>query len=65
MLASVEKLSQTARQPEKELGEQKRKGALSQLDDLFGQAADIKGVKAVVGEVANVDREGLRQLVDH
>ena len=64
VLASVEKLSQTARQLEKELGEQKRKGALSQLDDLFGQAQTIKGVKAVVGEVANVDREGLRQLVD-
>ncbi len=64
LLASVEKLSQTARQLEKELGEQMRKGALSQLDDLFGQAQTIKGVKAVVGEVANVDREGLRQLVD-
>ena len=64
LLASVEKLSQTARQLEKELGEQKRKDALSQLDDLFGQAQTIKGVKAVVGEVTNVDREGLRQLVD-
>ncbi|HKN26030.1 MAG TPA: alanine--tRNA ligase [Candidatus Acidoferrum sp.] len=64
VLASVEKLAQTARQLEKDLGEQKRKGALSQLDELFGQAQTIKGVKTVVGEVANVDREGLRQLVD-
>jgi alanyl-tRNA synthetase len=64
LLASVEKLAQTARQLEKELGEQKRKGALNQLDELFGRAQTIKGVKAVVGEVANVDREGLRQLVD-
>ena len=60
----VEKLSQTARTLEKELGEQKRKGALDQLDDLFAHAQTIKGVKVVVGEVANVDREGLRQLVD-
>ena len=64
LLASVEKLSQTARTLEKELGEQKRKGALNQLDDLFAHAQTIRGVKVVVGEVANVDREGLRQLVD-
>jgi len=60
----VEKLTSTARQLEKELELQKRKGALSQLDELFGQAQTIKGVKVIVGEVANVDREGLRQLVD-
>jgi alanyl-tRNA synthetase len=64
LLATVEKLSQTAKQLERELGEQKRKGALNQLDDLFAQARTVKGVKVVVGEVSNVDREGLRQLVD-
>ncbi len=64
ILASVEKLSQTARELEKELTEQKRKGALNQLDDLFAKAQTIKGVKVVVGEVSQVDREGLRQLVD-
>ncbi len=64
LLATVEKLSQTAKQLEKELGEQKRKGALNQLDDLFAQSRTIKGVKVVIGEVSNVDREGLRQLVD-
>jgi alanyl-tRNA synthetase len=64
LLASVDKLAQTARQLEKELGEQKRKGALNQLDDLFAKAQTIKGVKVVIGEVSNVDREGLRQLVD-
>ena len=64
LLASVEKLSQAARTLEKELGEQKRKGALNQLDDLLAHAQTIKGVKVVVGEVASVDREGLRQLVD-
>ena len=64
LLSSVEKLSQTARQLEKELGEQKRKGALGQLDELFAKAQTVKGVKIVVGEVSQVDREGLRQLVD-
>ena len=64
LLASVEKLAQTARNLEKKLEAQKRKGALNQLDELFAQAKTIKGVKVVVGEVGNVDRDGLRQLVD-
>jgi alanyl-tRNA synthetase len=34
------------------------------VDELFGQAQTIKGVKVIVGEVASVDREGLRALVD-
>ena len=64
VLASVEKLAHTARNLEKELEAQKRKGALNQLDELFAQAKTIKGVKVVCGEVGNVDRDGLRQLVD-
>jgi alanyl-tRNA synthetase len=64
VLAAVEKLTQTARQLEKELEAQKRKGALNQLDELFAKAQTIKGVKVIVGEVSSVDREGLRQLVD-
>jgi alanyl-tRNA synthetase len=64
LLTTVEKLSQTAKQLEKELESQKRKGALSQLDELAGQVQLIKGVKVLAAEVANVDRDGLRQLVD-
>jgi alanyl-tRNA synthetase len=64
LVASFEKLSSTARYLEKELEAQKRKGALSQLDELVGRVQMIKGVKVIVGEVSNVDREGLRQLVD-
>jgi alanyl-tRNA synthetase len=64
VLAQVEKLTATAKQLEKDLGAQKRKGALDQLDPLYNQAQTIKGVKVVVGEVDSVDREGLRQLVD-
>ncbi|MGB9511080.1 MAG: alanine--tRNA ligase [Candidatus Acidiferrum sp.] len=64
LLASVEKLAHTTRQLEKELGEEKRRGALNQLDELFAQAQSVKGVKVVAAEVASVDREGLRQLVD-
>jgi alanyl-tRNA synthetase len=64
VLAQVEKLSQTAKQLEKELEVQKRRGALSQLDELAGRVQLVKGVKVIAAEVENVDREGLRQLVD-
>ncbi|HVS88041.1 MAG TPA: alanine--tRNA ligase [Candidatus Acidoferrum sp.] len=64
VLAQIEKLSQTAKQLEKQLGEQKRKGALGQLEDLVARVQLVKGVKVIAAEVENVDREGLRQLVD-
>ena len=64
VLATVEKLAQTAKALEKDLETQKRKGALGQLDELVGKAQLIKGVKVIAEQVANVDREGLRQLVD-
>jgi alanyl-tRNA synthetase len=64
VLATVEKLSQTVKALEKDLESQKRKGALGQLDELVGKAQTVKGVKVIAEEVANVDREGLRQLVD-
>jgi alanyl-tRNA synthetase len=64
VLATVEKLSQTVKALEKNLEAQKRKGALGQLDELVGKAQTVKGVKVISEEVANVDREGLRQLVD-
>ncbi len=64
VLAQVEKLSQTAKHLEKELEAQKRKGALSQIDELVGRVQLVKGIKVIAAEVQNVDREGLRQLVD-
>jgi alanyl-tRNA synthetase len=64
ILAQVEKLTQTARQLEKQLTDQRRKGALNQLDDLVAKAQTIRGTKVVVSEVENVNREDLRQLVD-
>jgi alanyl-tRNA synthetase len=64
VLATVEKLSETSKQLEKELEAQRRKGALGQLDDLTSRVQMVKGVKVIAAEVSNVDREGLRQLVD-
>ena len=64
ILAQVEKLSQTVKHLEKELEAQKRKGALSQIDELATRVQLVKGIKVIAAEVQNVDREGLRQLVD-
>jgi alanyl-tRNA synthetase len=64
ILAQVEKLTQTAKHLEKELEAQKRKGALSQIDELAARVQMVKGVKVIAAEVENIDREGLRQLVD-
>jgi alanyl-tRNA synthetase len=64
VLATVEKLAQTTRQLEKQLADQRRKGALNQMDDLVARAQTIKGTKVVVGQVENLDRDALRQLVD-
>ncbi len=64
VVATVEKLTQTARQLEKQLADQRRKGALGQLDELAAKAQLIKGTKVVVSEVSGLDREALRQLVD-
>jgi alanyl-tRNA synthetase len=64
VLATVEKLSTTVKQLEKELEGQKRKGALGQLDQLAAQVQTINGVKLIAAEVSGVDKETLRQLVD-
>ncbi len=64
VLSTIEKLSATVKSLEKDLETQKRKGALGQLDELIAKAQTIKGVKVISEEVQNVDREGLRQLVD-
>ena len=52
------------KQLEKDLEAQKRKGALGQLDELAARVQLIKGIKVIAEEVQNVDRDGLRQLVD-
>jgi alanyl-tRNA synthetase len=64
VVATVEKLSQTVKQLEKELEAHKRAGALGQLDQLVGQVQMVKGVKVVAAEVTLTDKERLRQLVD-
>src|SRR5262249_46077559 len=64
VLAQIEKLAQTARLLEKQLADQRRKGALNQLEDLAAKAQVIKGTKVVVSAVEGLDKNAIRQLVD-
>jgi alanyl-tRNA synthetase len=64
VLAQVEKLSQAAKQLEKQLGEHRRKGALDQLGVIEAAGKQIKGVNLFICEVTVPDRSGLRELAD-
>ncbi|HEV7966974.1 MAG TPA: DHHA1 domain-containing protein, partial [Candidatus Acidoferrales bacterium] len=62
--AAIERTEQAQKNLEKQLEAARRKGALSKLDDLFGQARTIKGVKVISAQLEGVDREAMRQLMD-
>ena len=64
VVASVERLAQTARQLEKQLDALKKKAAHSKVDDLIEQARMVKDVRVLSARVDDVDRAGMRQLAD-
>jgi len=64
VLAQVAKLAHTVKQLEKELEAEKRKGALGQIDELARRVQLVKGIKVIAAELQDIDRAGLRQLVD-
>jgi len=64
LAAAIERSEQTQRQLEKQLEALKRKGALSNLDDLISQARTIKGVKVISAKLEGLDRETMRQVMD-
>jgi len=64
VLEAVDRIALTVKQLEKELENQRRKGALSNLDQLAAQVQNVKGIKVIAAEVAGTDKETLRQLVD-
>jgi alanyl-tRNA synthetase len=64
LLGAVERQTQTVRQLEKQLEAARRQTAHSKVDELFEGAREVKGVRVVAARVTDVDREGLRQLVD-
>ena len=64
LLGALERQTHTVRQLEKQLEAAKRQSAHSKVDELFESAREVKGVRVVAARVSDVDREGLRQLVD-
>jgi alanyl-tRNA synthetase len=64
VLATVEKMASTIEDLERKIENQKRKDALNQVRELASKVQIVKGVKVIVELVHNVNREGLRQLVD-
>jgi alanyl-tRNA synthetase len=64
LLAAVERMTQAARQMEKQMEGLKKKAAHSMVDDLLQQARSVKDVRVLASKVDEIDRDGLRQLVD-
>ncbi len=62
--AAIERLTQQAKQLEKQLGELKSKGALSQVGDLLARARTVKDVRVVSAKLDQIDRNTMRQMVD-
>ena len=66
--ARVAELSEQIADLQKKLRQEQSKSALSQVDDLAGQARNVSGngtaVRVVSARVSGADRESMRQLVD-
>jgi len=62
--ARVAELTEQIAELQKKLRQEQSKSALSQVDDLAGQARSVKDVRVVSARVHGADRESLRQLVD-
>jgi len=64
LLSAVERMSQTARQMEKQIDGLKKKAAHSMVDELLEQARTMKDVRVLAAKLDEIDRGSLRQLVD-
>ena len=62
--AAIERMTQHAKQLEKQLNEIKSKGAMSQVSELASRARTIKDVRVVAAKLDQVDRNTMRQVVD-
>jgi len=64
LLAAVERMTQTARQMEKQIDGLKKKAAHSMVDELLEKARMVKDVRVLASKLDEIDRGSLRQLVD-
>ncbi|MFZ0618036.1 MAG: alanine--tRNA ligase, partial [Candidatus Acidiferrales bacterium] len=64
IVGAVERQLESTRLLEKQLEDLKRKSAGSKATGLIETAREVKGVRVIAAQVAGVDREALRQMVD-
>jgi alanyl-tRNA synthetase len=64
LLAAVERMTQAARQMEKQMDGLKKKAAHSMVDEILEQARMVKDVRVLASKLDDIDRGSLRQLVD-
>jgi alanyl-tRNA synthetase len=64
LLSAVERMTQTARQMEKQIDALKKKAAHSIVDELLEQTRTVKDVRVLAAKLGEIDRGSLRQLVD-
>ena len=64
VVAAIERLAQGAKHLEKQLDALKKKAAHSKVDELIEQARTVKDVRVLSARVDDIDRAGMRQLVD-
>jgi alanyl-tRNA synthetase len=62
--SAAQKLLDTRRDLEKQLGAVQRKAAQGGADDLLARARDVKGVRVISAQVGEMNRDALRGLVD-
>ncbi|MBI3483886.1 MAG: alanine--tRNA ligase, partial [Acidobacteria bacterium] len=64
LLAAIERMTQAARQMEKQIEGLKKKAAHSMVDELLEQSRTVKDVRVLAAKLDEIDRGSLRQLVD-
>jgi alanyl-tRNA synthetase len=64
LVATVERLAEQIKHLERQLDILKRKTAHSKVDELLERVRPVKDVRVLAAQVADVDRGGMRQLVD-
>ena len=64
VLAAIERQSDQIKALEKQLEAQKRASSASKSTDLLASVREVKGVKVLASQVADADRETLRQMID-
>ncbi|MBM3211456.1 alanine--tRNA ligase [Candidatus Poribacteria bacterium] len=64
VISRIESLIQQNRELEREIGRIRQESAKSQVDKLLEQITSVNGIRLLAVSVENIDRDGLRSLLD-